>query len=619
MKRTDLRNVAIIAHVDHGKTTLVDGLLRQSGTFRANEHVAERVMDSNDIERERGITILSKNTGIVYKDTKINIVDTPGHADFSGEVERIMTMVDGCVLIVDSSEGPMAQTKFVLRKAMEAGLKPVVVINKIDRPDERISEVEDMVLELFIELGANDEQINYPVLYASGRAGTAKYKMSDEAKDLQPILDTIISHIPGPEGDETAPLQAMVTSLDYDEFVGRIAIARVRQGTVKAGQQVAVAKLDGTIERFKAAQLFGFQGLKRVPLEVATVGDIITMTGLESVNIGETITDPENPVALPPIKVDEPTLQMTFRTNDSPFAGKEGKYVTSRHLRARLFKELERNVALRVEETDSPDTFIVSGRGELHLSILIETMRREGYELAVSKPEVIIKTDENGEKIEPFESLIIDVPEEFMGNVMEALGNRRADMTNMINNGTGQVRLEYVIPARGLIGFRSDFLTMTKGYGIMNHLFHGYDAYKGEISTRMRGSLIVHEAGTTTQFGLFQAQDRGTLMVDVGTEVYPGMVIGEHAREDDLILNVCKTKHLTNMRSSGADESLRIERPKLLSLEEALEQIAEDELVEVTPKSIRMRKQWLDANIRARMQKGKGLDAGFLQRLQQGK
>ncbi|HLO02830.1 MAG TPA: translational GTPase TypA [Symbiobacteriaceae bacterium] len=618
MKRTDLRNVAIIAHVDHGKTTLVDGLLRQSGTFRTNEHVAERVMDSNDLERERGITILSKNTGIIYKDTKINIVDTPGHADFSGEVERIMTMVDGCLLIVDASEGPMAQTKFVLRKAMEAGLKPVVIINKIDRPDERISEVEDMVLELFIELGANDEQINYPVLYASGRAGTAKYKMEETAKDLTPIFDTIIEHIPAPEGDETAPLQAMVTSLDYDEFVGRIAIARVRQGTVKAGGQVAVAKLDGTVARFKAAQLFGFQGLKRVPLEVASVGDIITMTGLESVNIGETITDPENPVALPPIKVDEPTLQMTFRTNDSPFAGKEGKFVTSRHLRSRLFKELERNVALRVEETDSPDTYVVSGRGELHLSILIETMRREGYELAVSKPEVIIRKDEDGNKIEPFEHLTVDVPEEFMGSVMEALGNRRAEMTNMVNNGTGQVRLEYLIPARGLIGFRSDFLTMTKGYGIMNHLFHGYDLYKGEFATRMRGSMIVHEAGTTTQYGLFQAQDRGTLMVDVGTEVYAGMVIGEHAREDDLVVNVCKTKHLTNIRSSSSDESLRIEKPKLLSLEEAIEQIADDELVEVTPKSIRMRKQWLDANIRDRMRKGKTLDAGFLQRMQQG-
>jgi GTP-binding protein len=619
MKRTDLRNVAIIAHVDHGKTTLVDGLLRQSGTFRANEQVAERVMDSNDLERERGITILSKNTGIVYKDVKINIVDTPGHADFSGEVERIMTMVDGCLLIVDASEGPMAQTKFVLRKAMEAGLKPVVIINKIDRPDERISEVEDMVLELFIELGANDEQINYPVLYASGRAGTAKYKMEDEAVDLQPIFDTIINHIPAPEGDETAPLQAMVTSLDYDDFVGRIAIARVRQGTVKAGQQVAVAKLDGTIARFKAAQLFGFQGLKRVPLEEATVGDIIAMTGLESVNIGETITDPENPIALPPIKVDEPTLQMTFRTNDSPFAGREGKYVTSRHLRARLYKELERNVALRVEETDSPDAFIVSGRGELHLSILIETMRREGYELAVSKPEVIIKTNENGEKIEPIEHLIVDVPEEFMGAVMEALGNRRAEMTNMINNGNGQVRLEFLIPARGLIGFRSEFLTMTKGYGIMNHLFHGYDLYKGEIATRLRGSLVAHEAGTATQYALYQVQDRGILFIEPGTEVYAGMVVGEHSRENDLDVNVCKQKHLTNIRSAGADEALRLERPKLLSLEEALEQIADDEWVEVTPKSIRLRKQWLDANIRERMRKGKTLDAGFLQRMNQGK
>jgi GTP-binding protein len=616
MKRTDLRNVAIIAHVDHGKTTLVDGLLRQSGTFRANEQVAERVMDSNDLERERGITILSKNTGITYKGTKINIVDTPGHADFSGEVERIMTMVDGCLLIVDASEGPMAQTKFVLRKAMEAGLKPVVVINKIDRPDERIREVEDMVLELFIELGANDEQINYPVLYASGRAGVAKYKMEDEAKDLQPIFDTILEHIPCPEGDPDAPLQAMVTSLDYDEFVGRIAIARIRQGTVRAGQQVAVAKLDGTVERFKAAQLFGFQGLKRVPLEEASVGDIIAMTGLESVNIGETITDPENPIALPPIKVDEPTLQMTFRTNDSPFAGKEGKYVTSRHLRARLYKELERNVALRVEDTDSPDVFVVSGRGELHLSILIETMRREGYELAVSKPEVIIKTNENGEKIEPIEHLIIDVPEEYMGPVMEALGNRRAEMTNMTNNGMGQLRLEFLIPARGLIGFRSEFLTMTKGYGVMNHLFHGFDLYKGEIATRQKGSLVASEAGTATQYALYQVQERGTLFIEPGTEVYVGMVVGEHNRENDLDVNVCKTKHLTNIRSAGADEALRLERPRLLSLEEALEQIAEDELVEVTPKSIRLRKQWLDPNIRQRMAKGKAIDAAFLQRYQ---
>ncbi len=619
MKRTDLRNVAIIAHVDHGKTTLVDGLLRQSGTFRANEQVAERVMDSNDLERERGITILSKNTGIIYKGTKINIVDTPGHADFSGEVERIMTMVDGCLLIVDASEGPMAQTKFVLRKAMEAGLKPVVVINKIDRPDQRISEVEDLVLELFIELGADDAQINYPVLYASSRAGVAKYKMEDEAKNLEPIFETILEHIPCPEGDPVAPLQAMVTSLDYDEFVGRIAIARVRQGTVRAGQQVAVAKLDGTISKFKAAQLFGFQGLKRVPLEEASVGDIISMTGLENVNIGETITDPENPVALPPIKVDEPTLQMTFRTNDSPFAGKEGKYVTSRHLRARLFKELERNVALRVEETDSPDSYTVSGRGELHLSILIETMRREGYELAVSKPEVIFHYDENGNRQEPIEHLVIDVPEEFMGTVMEALGNRKAEMTNMINNGMGQLRLEFLIPARGLIGFRSDFLTMTKGYGIMNHIFHGYGEYRGDIPTRLRGSLVASEAGTTTPYALYQVQERGVLFIEPQTDVYMGMVVGENSREQDMDVNVCKTKHLTNIRSAGADEALRLERPKLLSLEEALEQIAEDELVEVTPKSIRLRKQYLDPNLRNRIAKGKQIDNQVIQRLQQGR
>ncbi|MFZ5813905.1 MAG: translational GTPase TypA [Bacillota bacterium] len=619
MKRTDVRNVAIIAHVDHGKTTLVDGLLRQSGTFRANEQVAERVMDSNDLERERGITILSKNTGIIYKGTKINIVDTPGHADFSGEVERIMTMVDGCLLIVDASEGPMAQTKFVLRKAMEAGLKPVVVINKIDRPDQRIEEVQDLILELFIELGATDEQIDYPVLFASSRAGVAKYKMEDEAKDLQPIFNTIIEHIPCPEGDPEAPLQAMVTSLDYDEFVGRVAIARIRQGTVRAGQQVAVAKLDGTVARFKAAQLFGFQGLKRVPMEEATVGDIIAMTGLENVNIGETITDPENPVALPPIKVDEPTLQMTFRTNDSPFAGKEGKYVTSRHLRARLFKELEKNVALRVEETDSPDSYVVSGRGELHLSILIETMRREGYELAVSKPEVIYHYDEDGNKLEPIESLTVDIPEEFMGTVMEALGNRKAEMTNMTNNGNGQLRLEFLIPARGLIGFRSDFLTMTKGYGIMNHLFHGYGPYRGEIPTRLRGSLVASEAGTATTYALYQVQERGVLFIEPGTEVYVGMIVGENSREFDLDVNVCKTKHLTNIRSAGADEALRLERPRLLTLEEALEQIAEDELVEVTPKSIRLRKQYLDPNIRARIAKGKEVNKEVLQRLQQGR
>ncbi|HLN61001.1 MAG TPA: translational GTPase TypA [Symbiobacteriaceae bacterium] len=619
MKRQDLRNVAIIAHVDHGKTTLVDGLLRQSGTFRANEQVAERVMDSNDLERERGITILSKNTGIIYHDTKINIVDTPGHADFSGEVERIMTMVDGCLLIVDASEGPMAQTKFVLRKAMEAGLKPVVVINKIDRPDERISEVEDLVLELFIELGADEEQINYPVLYASSRSGVAKYKMEDEAVDLMPIFETIIKHIPAPEGDPEAPLQAMVSSLDYDEFVGRIAIARVRQGTIKAGQQVAVAKLDGTVAKFKAAQLFGFQGLKRVPMEEASIGDIIAMTGLETVNIGETITDPENPQALPPIKVDEPTLQMTFRTNDSPFVGKEGKYVTSRHLRARLFKELERNVALRVEETETPDAYVVSGRGELHLSILIETMRREGYELAVSKPEVIFHYDAEGNKQEPIESLIVDIPEEYMGTVMEALGNRKAEMTNMTNNGMGQLRLEFLIPSRGLIGFRSDFLTMTKGYGIMNHLFHGYGPYKGDIATRLRGSLVASEAGTATTYALYQVQDRGVLFIEPQTDVYMGMIVGENSREQDMDVNVCKQKHLTNIRNAGGEEALRLERPRLMTLEEALEQIAEDELVEVTPKSIRLRKQHLDPAIRARLAKGKVIDEKVLQRLQQGR
>ncbi|MEW8977426.1 MAG: translational GTPase TypA [Symbiobacterium sp.] len=619
MKRTDLRNVAIIAHVDHGKTTLVDGLLRQSGAFRANEQVAERVMDSNELERERGITILSKNTGIIYKGVRINIVDTPGHADFSGEVERIMTMVDGCLLVVDAAEGPMAQTKFVLRKAMEAGLKPVVVINKIDRPDRRIAEVEDEILDLFIELGADDDQLEYPVIYASARDGVATYSLDEEGKDLRPIFDTILEHIPCPEGDPDAPLQAMVTSLDYDEYVGRVAIARIRQGTVKAGQQVAVAKLDGSVVRFRAAQLFGFQGLKRVPLEEASVGDIIAMTGLEDVNIGETITDPENPQPLPPIKVDEPTMQMTFRTNDSPFAGREGKYVTSRHLRARLFKELERNVALRVEETDSPDAFIVSGRGELHLSILIETMRREGYELAVSKPKVIFRKDENGNRLEPLEQLIIDLPEEYMGTVMEALGTRKAEMTNMVNHGNGNVRLEFIIPARGLIGFRSEFLTMTRGYGIMHHVFYDYGPYRGDIPTRTRGSLVASEAGVATQYALYQLQDRGTLFIEPGTEVYVGMVVGESNRGQDIDVNVCKTKHLTNIRAAGSDEKLLLDPPRLLTLEEALEQIDDDELVEVTPKSIRLRKQYLDPLIRARVAKGKEINAEVLQRLKQGR
>jgi GTP-binding protein len=457
------------------------------------------------------------------------------------------------------------------------------------------------------------------VLYCSSRAGVAKYNMEDEAVNLEPIFETILNRIPCPEGDPDAPLQAMVTSLDYDDYVGRIAIARVRQGSIKAGQQVAVAKLDGTVAKFKAAQLFGFQGLKRVPMEEASIGDIIAMTGLESVNIGETITDPENPVALPPIKVDEPTLQMTFRTNDSPFVGKEGKYVTSRHLRARLFKELERNVALRVEETDTPDAYVVSGRGELHLSILIETMRREGYELAVSKPEVIFHYDEEGNKLEPLEYLTIDIPEDYMGTVMEALGNRKAEMVNMTTNGMGQLRLEFVIPARGLIGFRSDFLTMTKGYGIMNHLFHGYGPFKGDIQNRLRGSLVASEAGTATTYAIHAVQERGVMFIEPQTEVYMGMIVGENSREQDMDVNVCKQKHLTNIRNAGGEEALRLERPRLMSLEEALEQIAEDELCEVTPKAIRLRKQWLDPQVRARLAKGKVIDEKVLQRLQQGR
>jgi GTP-binding protein len=604
MQRTDLRNVAIIAHVDHGKTTLVDGLLRQSGTFRANEQVAERVMDSNDLERERGITILAKNTAVSYKNTRINIVDTPGHADFSGEVERIMGMVDGALLVVDAFEGPMAQTKFVLRKAMEAGLKIIVVINKVDRPDQRAAEVVDEVLELFIELGASDEQIDFPVIYASGRHQWASLT-PEKGENLEPLFEAIVSHIPCPQGNPDGPLQLLVSSLDYDEYTGRIAIGRIVQGKIRPGMQVAVAKRDGKIEKSKIVALYGYQGLKRVPIESATIGDIVCLTGPEAIHIGETITDPDNPAPLPAIEVDEPTLTMTFQTNTSPFAGREGEYVTSRHLRARLLKELEKNVALRVEETENPDVFEVSGRGELHLSILIETMRREGFELAVSKPRVIMQRDAEGNLLEPLEHLIVDVPEEFMGVVMEKLGTRRAEMINMTNSGTGTLRLEFIIPARGLIGYRSQFLTDTKGFGVMNHLFHGYGPYRGEIESRTRGSIVATDTGTATAYALNALQDRGVFFIEPGTEVYAGMVVGEHNREMDLDANVCKQKHLTNMRASGSDGTIRLDVPRILSLEEAIEQIAEDELVEITPKSIRLRKAILDPHERARVAKGK--------------
>ena len=600
MRRDDLRNIAIIAHVDHGKTTLVDAMLRQSGVFRANEQVAERVMDSNDLERERGITILSKNTAVMYNDVKINIVDTPGHADFGGEVERVLNMVDGVLLLVDSFEGPMPQTKYVLRKALEQKLKPIVVINKIDRPDQRVEEVVDEVLELFIELDADDDQLDFPVIYAAARAGIAKLSMDDESDNLAPLFELLLKEIPGPKGDVDGPLQMMVTTLDYDEYVGRIAIGRVIRGKILNGQNVVVMNGDQTTKA-KIGRLYGYQGLKRVEVPEAGMGDIVAVTGLADVSIGQTIADPENPEALPALNIDEPTLSMTFGVNTSPFAGREGTFVTSRHVRDRLFKETETNVSLRVEETDNTDTFKVSGRGELHLSVLIETMRREGFELQIGKPEVIYKTI-NGEVCEPLEFLTIDVPQEFMGTVMESLGTRKAELVNMVEM-AGYLRMEFVIPARGLIGFRSEFLTNTKGNGIMNHVFNGYVPYKGDIPGRTRGSLVAFEDGETTAYGISNVQERGVVFIRPGEAVYEGMIIGENTRELDMDVNPCKKKHVTNMRSSSSDEAIRLVPPRLFSLEQALEYINKDELVEVTPENIRLRKQVLDRTARGRARK----------------
>ena len=600
MRRDDLRNIAIIAHVDHGKTTLVDAMLRQSGVFRANEQVAERVMDSNDLERERGITILSKNTAVMYNDVKINIVDTPGHADFGGEVERVLNMVDGVLLLVDSFEGPMPQTKYVLRKALEEKLKPIVVINKIDRPDQRVEEVVDEVLELFIELDADDDQLDFPVIYAAARAGIAKLSMDDESDNLAPLFELLLKEIPGPKGDVDGPLQMMVTTLDYDEYVGRIAIGRVIRGKILNGQNVVVMNGDQTTKA-KIGRLYGYQGLKRAEVPEAGMGDIVAVTGLADVSIGQTIADPENPEALPALNIDEPTLSMTFGVNTSPFAGREGTFVTSRHVRDRLFKETETNVSLRVEETDNTDTFKVSGRGELHLSVLIETMRREGFELQIGKPEVIYKTI-NGEVCEPLEFLTIDVPQEFMGTVMESLGTRKAELVNMVEM-AGYLRMEFVIPARGLIGFRSEFLTNTKGNGIMNHVFNGYVPYKGDIPGRTRGSLVAFEDGETTAYGISNVQERGVVFIRPGEAVYEGMIIGENTRELDMDVNPCKKKHVTNMRSSSSDEAIRLVPPRLFSLEQALEYINKDELVEVTPENIRLRKQVLDRTARGRARK----------------
>lgn len=595
MKREDIRNIAIIAHVDHGKTTLVDAMLKQSHIFRSNQKVEDRVMDSNPIERERGITILSKNTSVMHNGVKINIVDTPGHADFGGEVERILNMVDGVLLLVDSHEGPMPQTKYVLRKALEHKLKPIVVINKIDRPDARISDVEGEILELFMELDADDDQLDFPLIYASARAGIAKYKMEDESQDLTPLFETILKYIPAPEGDPEAPLQIMTTTLDADDYLGKVAVGRIARGTVKVGQPVVIT--DGTKSRNdRVGQLFTWQGMKRTPTDSASMGDIVALAGFKDINIGETIADAANPEALPAIHIDEPTLSMVFHVNKSPFAGREGDYVTSRHIRARLLKEVETNVALRVEDTDTSDSFKVSGRGELHISVLIEMMRREGFELEISKPQVIYKMID-GKKCEPMERLTVEVPQEFMGAVMEGLGPRRADMISM-EELAGYMKMDFSIPARGLIGFRNEMLTATRGTGIMYHVFQGYTPYKGDIPERTRGSLVAFEAGTTTAYGLNSVLDRGELFLEPGTEVYEGMIVGENARENDMDVNPCKKKHLTNTRAAASDDAIRLPPPRQFTLESALEWIRDDELVEVTPKSLRMRKMVLSRQAR---------------------
>ncbi len=605
MDSVNIRNIAIIAHVDHGKTTLVDVMLRQSGTFRANQQVVERVMDSNDLERERGITILSKNTSVHWQGTKINIVDTPGHADFGGEVERVLMMVNGVLLIVDAFEGPMPQTRFVLRKALELKLIPIVVINKIDRPDARPTEVVDEVLDLFIELGADDQQLDFPVVYASSRQGIAGLNPDSLSDTLEPLFEVILDKIPAPIADATAPLQLLVTTLDYDDYLGKICIGRLIRGTIHQGEIITLIKRDESFERAKVGKVFVYEGLQRIDKAEVLAGEIVAITGLSSANIGETVACAINPEALPVIEIDEPTLTMNFVVNNSPFAGREGEYVTSRKLRERLFKEIETNVSLRVEETDSADSFRVSGRGELHLSILIENMRREGYEFQVSKPEVIYKTID-GVKCEPIEFLICDIPESGLGSVMELLGSRKAEMVNMISLTPTQLRVEFRIPARGLIGFRGEFLTETRGDGMMSHVFHGYEPFKGEITSRGRGVLIAFEDGEATTYGLYSAQERGTIFIDPGTKVYEGMIVGENSREQDIEVNVAKKKHVTNMRSSSADEALRLEKPRSYSLEQALEYIEDDELVEVTPKSIRLRKKYLDRTSRVRYAKSLG-------------
>ncbi|MFG6329592.1 MAG: translational GTPase TypA [Lachnospiraceae bacterium] len=607
IKRDDVRNIAIIAHVDHGKTTLVDELLKQSGVFRSNQEVAERVMDSGDIERERGITILSKNTAITYNNTKINIIDTPGHADFGGEVERVLKMVNGVVLVVDAFEGAMPQTKFVLKKALELELPVIACINKTDRPEARPAAVVDEVLELFIDLDANEEQLDCPFIFASAKNGTASYSAEETGTDMVPLFDTILDYIPAPEGDPEAGTQVLVSTIDYNEYVGRIGIGKVDNGTVKAGQDVVIVNHHdpSKLVKTKIGKLYEFEGLKKTEVKEAGIGSIVAISGITDIHIGDTLCSPENPVPIPFQKISEPTIAMHFLVNDSPLAGLEGKYVTSRHLRDRLFTELNSDVSLRVEETENTDSFKVSGRGELHLSVLIENMRREGYEFAVSKAEVLYKDDGRGGRLEPMERAYIDVPDDFSGSVIQKLSNRKGELLGMSSIGGGYTRLEFLIPSRGLIGYRGEFMTDTKGNGIINTVFEGYGPYKGDIAYRKQGSLIAFEAGETVAYGLFNAQDRGTLFIAPGEKVYAGMVIGQSGKTEDIELNVCKTKHLTNTRSSSADEALKLTPPKKLSLEEALEFIDTDELLEITPESLRIRKKILDSTQRFRATKRK--------------
>ena len=602
MIRENIRNVAIIAHVDHGKTTLVDGLLKQSGVFRENQDVAERVMDSNDIERERGITILSKNTAVMYNDVKIHIIDTPGHADFGGEVERVLKMVNGVILVVDAFEGPMPQTRFVLQKALSLDLDVIVCINKIDRPDARPEAVEEEVLELLMDLDANDKQLDCPFVYASARDGVASYTLDEKGVDMKPLFETIVKSIPAPEGDENRGLQMLISTIDYNEYTGRIGVGKIDNGTIKVNQEALIVNHHDPdrMEKVKITKLYEYDGLSKVDVTEATVGSIVAVSGIADLKIGDTICSIDQPDAIPFQKITEPTISMNFMVNDSPLAGKEGKFITSRQIRDRLYKELNTDVSLRVEETESTDCFKVSGRGELHLSVLIENMRREGYEFAVSKAEVIFKEDERGKKLEPYEIAVVDVPDEFSGTVINMMSIRKGELSGMAPTDGGITRLEFRIPSRGLIGFRGEFLTATKGNGVINTIFDGYDPYKGDLSYRSNGSLIAFEAGTAVTYGLFNAQERGTLFIGPGVEVYGGMVVGETGRSEDIEVNVCKTKHLTNTRSSGADEALKLVPPKQLSLEQSLDFLETDELLEITPKNLRIRKRILDSRLRMR-------------------